>query len=406
MSGSRTPSRVRRTDCQVKLLASMGVRMLTAVLSLPSRNTPVASSTHVAPSLIRDVVAEAAVCVVVHRNDPSPLRIPADDLAAAKRCLAVLDEREAALHEVPSAHPFELDPARIVFAAGRPVADQPLDVLQAILAGRGRVGGVAAIHHDPLSLAPCVDDGVARRGGLAGGKRQPGDALFDGDVRAEKADRLDVYAHRRAGMRLEHFRVEFLDCGAAAIRLPRLVRVLGVRRPKGPHGLGVGGVECLDEVVGRRPNRLFVGGALGACGGGVRRGRWIRGCGRRGKPHGRRRRRRRREQPARRNPQSKTFPLPNHKQSSRQSSVSLVNGRRVRGGLRLLGATWRGAGGKSLRQNASRRLLRGLRLGLLFRRQLTFDRRLRDIALTLAVGRPVFRFDRDGVRVDQRNHAG
>ena len=65
VSGSRTPSKVRFTDCHVKLSASTGVKMLTALLSLPSRNTPVASSTHFEPSLIQNVVAKTSLRVEV-----------------------------------------------------------------------------------------------------------------------------------------------------------------------------------------------------------------------------------------------------------------------------------------------------------------------------------------------------
>src|SRR5271166_28151 len=52
VSGRRTPSRVRLIDCQEKLLSSSLVKMLTALLSLPSRSTAEASMTHFEPSRV------------------------------------------------------------------------------------------------------------------------------------------------------------------------------------------------------------------------------------------------------------------------------------------------------------------------------------------------------------------
>ena len=60
-------------------------------------------------------------------------------------------------------------------------------------------------------------------------------------------------------MLLERLGVFLLDRRATLVGLARLVRVLGIRRPEGADRLGVGGIEGLDEVVGRSADRLFVG---------------------------------------------------------------------------------------------------------------------------------------------------
>ena len=60
-------------------------------------------------------------------------------------------------------------------------------------------------------------------------------------------------------MLLEEIGVDLFDRGAALERLARFVRVFGVRRPESANGLDVGGIERLDEIVGRRADRFFVG---------------------------------------------------------------------------------------------------------------------------------------------------
>jgi len=91
--------------------------MLTEALSLPLRNTPLASMTHFEASLIHTFVAEAALGVEVPRHDPSQLGIPADDLASGQCGLAVFGDRVGVLDEVSLRHPLETDPQGPVFAS-------------------------------------------------------------------------------------------------------------------------------------------------------------------------------------------------------------------------------------------------------------------------------------------------
>ena len=71
-------------------------------------------------------------------------------------------------------------------------------------------------------------------------------------------------------MVLEQVGIFLLDRRAAVVGLARLVGVLGIGGPEGADRLHVGGVEGLDEVVGRGADRLLVGLMARACGGGRR----------------------------------------------------------------------------------------------------------------------------------------
>ena len=74
-------------------------------------------------------------------------------------------------------------------------------------------------------------------------------------------------------MFLEQVGVFLLDRRATVVGLSRLVSVLRVRRPERADRFGVGGVEGLDELVGRRADRLLVGIAVRRILGGRRGGR-------------------------------------------------------------------------------------------------------------------------------------
>ena len=148
----------------------------------------------------------------------------------------------------------------MLFRCGIPVADEPFQILQVILVRGRNVGGVPPENHDPFAVSLGVDHGVTCcRVGKPSGRFDPGDAFFQGDIRAQQAYRLDFDRHHRAQVLLEQIGVDLFDCGATLERFARLVRVLGVRRPEGADRFDVGGVECFDEIVGRRPDRLFVG---------------------------------------------------------------------------------------------------------------------------------------------------
>ena len=55
-----------------------------------------------------------------------------------------------------------MQPQRLVFCFGNPVADQPLEVLEVVLIGCRDIGGVTAEYHDPFAVALGVDDRVTR----------------------------------------------------------------------------------------------------------------------------------------------------------------------------------------------------------------------------------------------------
>src|SRR5262249_7142856 len=152
--------------------------------------------------------------------------------------------------------PLEAQAGFAVLGLGRPPADQPVQLVELVLAG----APLAADGDLPAVAGADVQDAVAR------GRRQlgprvfhPEDAVLDGRVRRREADALNLDFELALRLVLEQLGVGLLDGGAAAQLHAAVVVVLAVFGPERGERLGVALVERLLEVFGGFADRLAGG---------------------------------------------------------------------------------------------------------------------------------------------------
>ena len=167
--------------------------MLTALLSLPLRNMPLASMIHFEPSLIHVSLPKPPSASKCQETTRPNFGVPADDLAPGQRQLAVLRDGVRILDEVLLHHPFEMEFQRAIFGVNGPIADQPFEVLQVILVR----SPPRRAHRVPTTMIHFRRGGRGRRCSVpreSFPRLDLGDAFFDGDVGSQEADRLDGHA--------------------------------------------------------------------------------------------------------------------------------------------------------------------------------------------------------------------
>ena len=116
----------------------------------------------------------------------------------------------------------------------------------------------AACRHSSVLLD--VDGGEAGDLGCAGtrGWRDRRAALLEGRLRAEETERVDLDGDRAPGIVGERRGVLVADGGPSFDSLASLVDDDRRLRVRGGGGLGVASVECLDERIEKRLDRLLI----------------------------------------------------------------------------------------------------------------------------------------------------
>ena len=202
------------------------------------------------------------------RSGSGRSRIEGDANGTAGRFLTRWGPRERARDDgfLRIAHEGQFH--RFVLHLGRPLAQQPVEVFETILAA----SALAGERDLPLAALARVNRDVRSRGRQILPVRQPEQALLDRQILRGEPDRLHQYLDLRTCVRLEEVRVGVLDGVTAdeapATRFPRL-GVLGVH-PRDRFRILF--VERVGEVASGLQDRVAIR-VVGSCGRGERRGR-------------------------------------------------------------------------------------------------------------------------------------
>ncbi len=254
------PPTVLSVDCQFMRSLPRRVMMLVADTGCPSWPTPSTLTTHWLPVRREVAFAVAALGVEDPGLELSLEWVPADPLGAREDGPSLGLHGELAIEEVAAFGPRAggRDDRGLAFVD--PVAHEPLQLLEAVVGGEVLRELVAHGGLPPLSALFDVDGREAGDLGCTGtrGRRDRGAALLEGRLRAEETERVDLDGDRAPGIVGERCGVLVADGGPSLDSPASLVdddRRLGVR---GGGGLGVASVECLDELIEKRLDRLLV----------------------------------------------------------------------------------------------------------------------------------------------------
>ena len=213
-----------------------------------------------------------------------PHGVPADPLGAREHGLAPGLHGELAVEEVAAVGPLAGRGDDRVLALVDPVADQPFQLLEALVGGevvrrprRGRPTGA--------SWPPCLTYTAVKRvisGPSPAGRRDRRPAYLDGRLRTEEAEGFDPDGDRAPGVVGERGGVLVADRGAALDPVAVLVdddrRLLSF---KWPRGCGIARVERLGELFEKHPDGFLIlwpgdgNRSFGLRNGGGWRGLWI-----------------------------------------------------------------------------------------------------------------------------------